>query len=113
MSHGLSLGAHLARVACTLVLVQNFFPSPIMVVEIGTQACTSITITDVDGLGEFTCSAPPGPGTGIVQLRVDIDSGSATTQFLYDAPNVTGLVGVPCDAATPCPLVVRGLGSTV
>jgi hypothetical protein len=78
-----------------------------MEVTIGTQACTSITITDVAGLGEFTCSAPPGPGTGIVQLRVDIDSGSATTRFLYDAPSVTGLRGAPCDAAAPCPLVVR------
>ena len=46
-----------------------------MDVTIGTQACTNVTITDVGGLGEFTCRAPPGPGNGIVQLRVDIDSG--------------------------------------
>ena len=80
-----------------------------MEVTIGTQACTNITITDVAGLGEFTCSAPPGPGTGIVHLRVAVEaSGSATTRLLYDAPHVEGILGAPCDAATPCPLQVCG-----
>lgn len=78
-----------------------------MGVTIGTRACTNITITDVVGLGEFVCSAPPGPGNGVLQLRVSVEaSGSATSRFSYDAPNVTRVLGTPCDAALPCPLQV-------
>lgn len=88
---------------------QNFFHSPAMAVTIGGQPCANVTVTDVVGLGEFTCRAPPGPGAGVVQLRVSIDSsGSATTRFLYDPPDVTSVVGAPCDATLPCPLQVRG-----
>jgi hypothetical protein len=84
-----------------------------MEVTIGGQPCANLTITDLAGLGEFTCKAPAGPGSGIVQLRVTIDtSGSATTPFLFNAPNVTSVLGAPCDAALPCPLQVRGVGTT-
>jgi hypothetical protein len=78
-----------------------------MGVTIGAHPCTSVTITDVVGLGEFVCNAPPGPGVGVVQLRVSIDvSGSATTLLMYDPPNITRVLGTPCNAALPCQLQV-------
>jgi hypothetical protein len=78
-----------------------------MMVTIGAQPCGNTTVTDVAGLTELTCNAPPGPGFGAVQLRVSIEgSGSGTSRFLYDKPTVQQVLGTPCDAAEACPLQV-------
>ncbi len=97
-------------IGCVLVCAcgQNFFPGPVMAVTIGNQPCINVVVTDNVTLGELSCVAPPGPGIGAAQLRVTVAGvGSGSFRFLYTGPEVTQVVGSPCDAAIACPVQVR------
>ena len=85
--------------------LQNFFTGADMVVWIGDQPCTSVTV-NATSLASATCTAPPGPGRGDVQLRVNVSGAVASTGFAYDSPRGVSVQPVLCDAEATCTLQV-------
>ncbi|GAM22546.1 hypothetical protein SAMD00019534_057210 [Acytostelium subglobosum LB1] len=60
-----------------------------IVVLIGTQPCTSVSIL-VNHL-KFQCTAPPGKGANLI-LSVSVNGQTTTGFFSYDAPAITSIV---------------------
>jgi hypothetical protein len=89
------------------LVLQNFYPSPLLRVSIGSQPCAQVNVTDLATLGKLVCVAPPGPGFGDMQLLVEMDgSGSGGFAFAYSPPRIHHIVGSPCDADIPCNMQV-------
>jgi hypothetical protein len=88
--------------------VQNFYPSPLLRVSIGSQPCAQVNVTDMETFGVLVCISPPGPGFGNMQVLVEMEgSGSGGFQFAYTSPVVHRVSGSPCDADTPCNIQVQ------
>ena len=91
--------------------LQNFFPSADMEVTIGNLSCSVVTVTDLVGLSTLTCTAPPGPGFGNVQLQVSmLGSGYGSYRFWYNPPVVNSVSVSPCNAEAACPIEVTWSG---
>ncbi len=81
-----------------------------MVVTVGNQSCSNISVAAVDTLTAFTCIAPPSLGGGDVRLSVAVDGAgpAAATPLPYDPPHVTSVTPLLCPSNTSCPVTITG-----
>ncbi len=90
--------------------VQNFYDGSLMSVTVGGRPCTNVSLLDAVSMSNFSCVAPPDPGTAGMQLRASVPgSGSGSLLFHYDPPVVRRVSPSTFDAETTAVVTVCGL----